>query len=98
MRRRGTKPSGNLVTMLCALALTACSQNSSTKPSTNSGSASSAHTPPEACLDMADAVAKAAERCNLGSYQENHDGFISTAAQGDCNNIVGLRDATSLYD
>jgi len=47
---------------------------------------------------MADAVAKAAERCNLGSYQENHDAFISTAAQGDCNNIVSLRDEPSLYD
>jgi hypothetical protein len=51
----------------------------------------------QACLDTADAVAGAAERCG-GDYQANYDAFIDGAAEGDCSNIVEVRDAGELYD
>lgn len=54
-------------------------------------------TPSDACLDMADTVARAAERCGQ-DYQSNYDGFIEAAADGDCDNITLVRDAAELYD
>ena len=52
--------------------------------------------PQQACLDLADAVAKAAVRCNLGDYQSNYNAFIQAAANGNCANITSVRDMTSL--
>lgn len=48
-----------------------------------------------ACLDSADAFAKAAARCGL-DYAEERDGFIRAAANGDCANIVMVRDEKAL--
>jgi hypothetical protein len=56
---------------------------------------------------MADAVAKRAVACNdtcvtdAGgptpcTYQQEHDGFIIAAANGDCKNITAIRDEAAL--
>jgi hypothetical protein len=47
---------------------------------------------------MADAVAKAAVRCSLGTYQESFKAFVDQAALGDCKNIVKIRAHDALYD
>jgi hypothetical protein len=59
---------------------------------TNSGNVSG---PQQACMDTADAVAKAAQRCGQ-DYQQNYDAFVRTAANGDCANIVQVRDEGAL--
>jgi hypothetical protein len=51
----------------------------------------------KACLDMADVVAKASQRCG-GDYKANYDAFIDAAAGGDCGNIKDVRDVDALYD
>jgi hypothetical protein len=51
--------------------------------------------PEQACLDTADAVGKAAQRCGL-DYQKNYDAFVQTAAGGDCENVVRVRDENAL--
>lgn len=51
----------------------------------------------QACLDVAEGVAAAAGRCG-GDYQANYDAFIDGAAEGDCANIVQVRDRAALYD
>ncbi len=50
----------------------------------------------QACLDTADALAGSAQRCGY-DYQANFDAFVSSAAAGDCKNIVAVRDKSSLY-
>jgi hypothetical protein len=50
----------------------------------------------KACRDVAAALANAAVRCG-GPYQDNYDAFVSTAANGNCDNIVAVRDSSSLY-
>jgi hypothetical protein len=49
----------------------------------------------QACLDTADAVGKAAQRCGL-DYEANRTAFIQTGAGGDCANIDEIRDEGSL--
>jgi hypothetical protein len=74
----------------------ACSSSSSGTSGTGSTPQSG---PAKACVDTADAVAKAAVRCSNGSqaaYQPNYDQFIKDAANGDCNNIVSVRDENAL--
>lgn len=51
----------------------------------------------EACFDMADAVAEAAQRCGE-DYEANRNSFIAVAADGDCANITHVRDRQALYD
>ena len=46
----------------------------------------------EACLDFADALAKAAQRCRASSYQVSYDKY----ARELCGTAVGIRDETSL--
>ncbi len=53
--------------------------------------------PAETCFDMADAIATAATRCGM-DYQTNYDGFINAAANGDCGNILFVRDSAELYE
>ncbi|MDP8998543.1 MAG: hypothetical protein M3O46_00345 [Myxococcota bacterium] len=67
----------------------ACSSSSST---------SSAKDPAQACKDTADAVAKAGVRCGRGTYGANYDQFVQSAGNGNCANVVSVRDATSLYN
>jgi hypothetical protein len=43
-------------------------------------------------------VAKAAVRCSLGTYSDNFTAFVQGAANGDCNNIVQIRDRDALYE
>jgi hypothetical protein len=59
----------------------------------------------KACLDTADAVARAAVRCGCTApdagksncdYQTNYDAFIKTASGGSCKNIRRVRDEASL--
>jgi len=50
----------------------------------------------DACNDLAGAVASAAARCGQ-DYQTNHDAFVASAALGDCDNIVRIRDREDLY-
>lgn len=56
------------------------------------------HTEPEqACIDMATAVARASERCGQ-DYQANYDAFVNKAAEGNCANIIRVRDETSFRE
>lgn len=50
----------------------------------------------KACQDVADAVARAAQRCGQ-DYQTNYDAFVDTAANGSCSNVVQVRDEQALY-
>ena len=53
--------------------------------------------PEKSCLDVADAIAKAAVRCNLGTDQDALDGFIQGATNGaGCKAIIKIRDESSL--
>jgi hypothetical protein len=52
--------------------------------------------PEQACLDTADALAGSAQRCGY-DYKANFDAFVNSAAQGDCRNIIAVRDKSSLY-
>jgi hypothetical protein len=49
----------------------------------------------QACLDTADILAKAAQRCGQ-DYKANYDAFIANAAGGSCANISKVRDESSL--
>jgi hypothetical protein len=51
----------------------------------------------QACRDAAAAIAGSAERCGY-DYKVNYDGFVATAANGDCDNVVEVRDARDFYD
>jgi hypothetical protein len=52
--------------------------------------------PEQACEDTADAIAKAAVRCNLGKYPEVFGQFVFDI--GGCENVVAVRDVDALYD
>jgi hypothetical protein len=52
--------------------------------------------PEEACLDTADAIAGSAQRCGF-DYQANFDAFVDAVANGDCANILAVRDSGLLY-
>lgn len=83
-------------TLVVSVLALACSSTSSGTSGTNSTPQSGAA---KACVDTADAVAKAAVRCSNGNqaaYQPNYDQFVKDAANGDCNNIVSVRDETAL--
>jgi hypothetical protein len=47
-------------------------------------------------MDLATAVARAAARCGQ-SYTANYTAFVQAAANGDCSNILQVRDSASLY-
>lgn len=51
----------------------------------------------QACEDVSDAVAKFSVRCNQGSFEQAKKDFIKSAACGDCNNILTLKDKSLLY-
>lgn len=52
--------------------------------------------PEQACLDLADARADVASRCGV-SYEGYYDGFLASAAAGDCGNVNAVRDVDDLY-
>lgn len=52
--------------------------------------------PAQACHDMAHAIASSGEHCGY-DYQANYNTFIGAAANGDCDNIVQIRDSEALY-
>ena len=56
---------------------------------------SSVSAPAQACMDTADALADAAQRCGL-DYQVNYDAFVDAVASGNCGNIIAVRDESSL--
>jgi hypothetical protein len=60
--------------------------------SSSSGSSSSA----QACMDVATAVAKAAQRCGA-DYHTSYNQFVQSAANGNCSNVVQVRDSNALY-
>lgn len=86
-----------------ALLLTACITNGggggtgtgATPDASADSGAKPAKAPVQACLDLADAVAKAAQRCGQ-DYQANYTAFVQNAANGNCTNIVAVRDEASL--
>ncbi|HWL88112.1 MAG TPA: hypothetical protein VNO21_20055 [Polyangiaceae bacterium] len=51
--------------------------------------------PEKACLDTANVVATAAQRCGE-DYQANYDAFLQAGAGGSCANIIQVRDETAL--
>jgi hypothetical protein len=89
MQCSGTSGLRGFLPVIVAVALAACGDDDKR---------SSQSTGAQACKDVADAVANAAVRCNLGTYQQNFDGFVQAAANGNCNNIVQVRDEKALYD
>jgi hypothetical protein len=66
-----------------------------------SGSASDAGdagvTPENACLEYAQILASAGQRCGQ-DYQVTYDDFIRTIALGDCANVVAIRDFRGLWN
>ena len=93
--RSGTSILRGFLPVVVAVALGACGDDDK-RSSQSAGAGAGAGA--QACKDVADAVAKAAVRCNLGTYQQNFDGFVQAGANGDCNNIVQVRDENALYD
>lgn len=63
----------------------------------SSSNSNSMPNPPQACRDTADAVAKYGQRCGQ-DYVANYNAFVNSAANGDCNNIVAIRDEHQLYN
>jgi hypothetical protein len=53
---------------------------------------------PEACRDLAATLAQRASTECGEDYDTVYDGFVRTAADGDCSNIVAIRDRDELYD
>lgn len=53
--------------------------------------------PEESCRDVADRVGDLIERCGFGTYQEGYD-IIIQSVNGDCANVVEIRDSGELYD
>lgn len=72
----------------------ACSSTVNGTGSSSSGGGGEASSPQQACLDAADAFAQLADRCGE-DYQTTYDGFIQSAANGDCANVTALRDEES---
>lgn len=62
----------------------------------SSQSSNSPPSPPQACEDTANAVAEYGQRCGQ-DYTTNYNAFVNSAANGDCNNIVAIRDEHQLY-
>jgi hypothetical protein len=79
-------------TFYVALGITVAMGCSSSSTTTNNKTSSANE---QACLDMADAVGKAAERCGQ-DYAANRSAFIQNAVKGDCANTVSVRDEASL--
>lgn len=50
--------------------------------------------PEQACLDFADALASAGERCGF-DYETNFDDTVDRVAGGDCSDIESVRDLDS---
>jgi hypothetical protein len=69
------------------LLLAACSSQS-----TGEGNAS---TPEKACLDTCEAFARASERCGA-DYKSSYDAILKSIANGDCKNVVSVRDEAAL--
>lgn len=73
-----------------------CADQLQVKASTDTGSGGgSGASPLQACLDMVEALAKAAERCGQ-PYQQSYDEAVQAIANGDCKNIIQVRDEASL--
>jgi hypothetical protein len=53
---------------------------------------------PEACRDLAATLAQRASTECGEDYDTVYDEFVRTAADGDCSNIVAIRDRDELYD
>jgi hypothetical protein len=75
------------------LLLAACNDDSNSPNSSPSQSSAGAE---QACIDMADAVADAAERACSQDYQANYEAFEQSAAGGSCRNVKMVRDENSL--
>jgi hypothetical protein len=74
--------------LLLLVLLSACNNDDSASPDAEAAT--------QACIDMADAVADAAERACAQDYQANYNAFIQSAAAGNCNNIKQLRNEDTL--
>lgn len=51
----------------------------------------------QACRDFCDALADTFERCGA-DYTQTYNDCVQGAANGDCANVQGLRDADEFYD
>jgi hypothetical protein len=51
--------------------------------------------PEKACLDTCEAFARASERCGA-DYKQSYDAILKSIANGDCKNVVSVRDEASL--
>ena len=86
------------------LALAGCNSVDEGGTVTPDGGAASNPAAEKACLDTADAVAKASQRCGCTvdagaancDYKTNYDSFIKNAVGGNCANTRRVRDETSL--
>jgi hypothetical protein len=62
---------------------------------TDAGGFTSTKTPEQTCLDTANVIALAAERCGE-DYFDEYDAFIDAAAGGSCANVTKIRDEAAL--
>ena len=53
--------------------------------------------PEKACLDVVEALARAGERCSL-EYARIYDQILHDVANGDCKNVMSIRDEALLRD
>ena len=70
-----------------AVAGAACSSWNTGSPPDDAGE--------RACLDVCEAIARASERCGL-EYARAYDKTIREVANGDCKNVISVRDDVGL--
>lgn len=63
---------------------------------TSDGSAPPSTSPRDVCVDTANAVATAAQRCGE-LFADAFQDFVNAAAGGDCKNVKNIRDVNELY-
>lgn len=85
------------VLLLLALAtqMVGCDLDRNTRSGADAGDAGV--TPENACLEYAQILASAGQRCGQ-DYRVTYDDFVRVAANGDCANVVGIRDFRGLWN
>jgi hypothetical protein len=63
---------------------------------TSDGSTPQSVNPRDVCVDTANAVATAAQRCGE-LFADAFQDFVNAAAGGDCKNVKNIRDVNALY-
>jgi hypothetical protein len=83
----GARRATRYASLVIGCMLVACSSSSTGSPAGDA--------PEKACLDTCEAFARARERCG-GDYKSSYDAMLASVANGDCKNIVSVRDEATL--